>query len=156
MSDLEAPIAHLEAGLGAAQDRAAIIELTGRYCRAVITDDVEELVSLFTEDGSLEAVSPPGSGIDTSAAQGHEGLRQMYHQSVGLGLLPCVHNHVVELDGDRATGFCSLEMRCVQNSEPYIGSGYYEDHCRREDGEWRFELRRFVMNHWAPHRQGWA
>ena len=30
MSDLEAPIAHLEAGLRAAQDRAAIIELTGR------------------------------------------------------------------------------------------------------------------------------
>ncbi|MEP1445964.1 MAG: nuclear transport factor 2 family protein [Paraglaciecola sp.] len=156
MSDLESRVTQLEVGLRAAEDRAKIIELTSLYARNVIHGDSESLVMLFTEDGILEALNPPNSGLDTSEARGHAGLREMYKKSQGLGLLPCVHNHIVELNGDTARCFCSLEVRFVQNGEPFIGSGYYEDELVRQGAEWRFKLRRVVMHHWAAHREGWS
>ncbi len=156
MSDLEARLSRVEDAVAALADRAAIVELTGDYCRAVAADDLDRLVDLFTDDGVLETAFPPGSGQDHAVTRGRAALRETYQGTAGMGLLPCVHNHIVELDGDRARGFCSVALRLVQAGEPYVGAGHYEDEYRKEGARWRFARRRLVLRHWVPHREGWA
>jgi len=131
------------------QDKDAIRELTARYCWAVARSDLEAIVSLFCEDGSFV--------MNDRAFDGREGIRQGY----GAGMpdpspKPFIHNHVIELDGDRAKGRCAVEIRAVQDGEAYTAAGHYEDEYRRVDGEWKFARRRFEVYHWVPLRQGWG
>ena len=114
------------------------------------------LLALFTDDASLETSFPPGSGQDHTTTRGIDALRETYKGTAGLDLKPCVHNHIIELDGDHARGFCSVELRLVQDGEAYTGAGHYEDAFRREGGEWRFQSRRLVLYHWVRHTEGWA
>ncbi len=157
MGNLEDRLSRVEAALAARIDRDEIVELTARYCRAVASDDVEALVALFTEDGVLESHFPHGSGQDHTETRGVDALRETYRGALGMSLRPCVHNHVVDLgqDVDQAGGFCTLELRLVQDGEPYIGGGHYEDRYRRTPAGWRFSKRKLVLHHWAPHREGW-
>jgi ketosteroid isomerase-like protein len=156
MPTLEERVDRLEAQLQATMDRQSIVELTGRYCRAVASDDMEALLGLFTEDASLITGFPPESGQDHAETRGRDALRETYKGTAGMGLKPCVHNHVVELDGDRARGFCSLELRLSQDGVPYTAAGHYEDKFRRDAGEWLFESRKITLYHWVPQSEGWA
>lgn len=156
MSTLEERVERLEANLQAAMDRQSIVELTGRYCRAVASEDMEGLLGLFTEDASLETSFPPGSEQDHSETHGKAALRETYKGSAGIGLMPCVHNHVVELFGDIARGFCSVELRLSQGGVAYTAAGHYEDEFRRDAGEWLFQRRKCVLYHWVPQSEGWS
>ena len=139
----------LEARLQAIEDRDAIVELTARYCQCALRADVEGVVGLFTEDGSMET--------DDTAERGHERLREVYREAFGdLRPIPCVHNHVVELDGDRASGTCTVEIRMVENGEPYTAAGWYEDSFQRVAGEWKFSRRKLYFYHRVPLSKGWA
>ena len=156
MPTLEARVDRLEAQLQAVADRNAVVELTARYCRAVASDEMETLLALFTDDAALETSFPPGSGQEHSETHGLPALREVYKGTAGMGLKPCVHNHVVELHGDRARGFCSVELRLSQNGVAYTAAGHYEDQFRRVAGEWRFQRRKLVLYHWVPLAEGWA
>jgi len=156
MQTLEERVDRLEAQLQNAVDRQSIVELTARYCRAVLNDDMETVVGLFTEDGSLDTTFPPGSGQAQSETNGRAALRKAYEGTTGMGLKPCVHNHVVELFGDRARGFCSVEIRLVQDGVAYTAAGHYDDQYRLEAGEWFFQRRNLVLYHWVPQSEGWA
>ena len=139
----------LEARLQAIEDRSAIVELTARYCQCALAGDAEGVVALFTEDGIMEA--------GDTAEQGRERLLTLYRESFDdLRPIPCVHNHVVELDGDEATGTCTVELRMVENGEAYTAAGWYEDRFRREQGEWRFAHRKLFFYHRVPLAKGWA
>ena len=70
--------------------------------------------------------------------------------------LPCVHNHTVTLNGDSATGSCSVEIRMVQNGEAITAAGHYEDTFRRVGAEWKFAHRNLKLYHQVPHLKGWA
>ena len=86
-------MAELEERIRAIEDRSQIVELTGRYCHMARTGNVEGIVDLFCEDGVLEA--------NDTRVEGREKLLGMYREAfAGLSVLPCVHNHTVELDGD--------------------------------------------------------
>lgn len=156
MDPIESRLEDLERQVRNLADRDAIRELTGIYCRAVTRDDMDGLLALFTEDGSLETSFPPGSGQEHTASRGMDALRKTYEGTAGMQLEPCVHNHVVEVDGDDARGFCSVELRLVQDGQAYTGAGHYEDTFRREDGQWRFRSRKLLLYHWVRHVEGWA
>lgn len=156
MSTLESRVESIEARLGELADRQAIVELTGRYCRAVSNEDLDDLLSLFTDDASLDTRFPPGSGQDHSETKGLTALRETYQGTQGMHLKPCVHNHVIELNGDVADGFCSFEVRLIQGGVAYTGSGHYQDAYRRMGDEWRFQRRSLVLYHWVPQTEGWA
>ena len=156
MKSIESRVEALETHLSALADREAIRELTARYCRAVTNDDMETLLTLFAEDGALDTTFPPGSGQDHTETRGLEALRETYQGTAGMQLKPCVHNHVIEVDGDRASGFCSVEIRLVQDGEAYTAAGHYEDTYRRADDGWRFERRSLVLYHWVRQTEGWA
>jgi hypothetical protein len=116
------------------EDRAEIIELTSRYCWYVTRADKAGIVSLYTKDGVFDR-SPNGGAI----ARGHDELLASYGNSGPKAYLPVIHNHIIELAGDEATGTAVLESRI----SPKGGlTAYYEDRYRRENGKWLFAERK--------------
>ena len=139
----------LEERIRAIEDRDAIRELTARYCQLAVGGRAEDIVALFTREGVMES--------GETRERGHARLLELYRSSFGaLRPIPFIHNHVVELDGDRATGFCSIELRMVEDGEAVTAAGYYDDEFVREDGVWRFAHRKLVFYHRVPLSKGWA
>ena len=73
--------------------------------------------------------------------RGREALKKFYGAIKRNFALPCIHNHLITLSGDEATGTCSIEVRIARDGKSMIGSGYYEDRFRRENGRWKFMVR---------------
>jgi SnoaL-like domain len=139
----------LEERIRAIEDREAIRELTARYCQLAVGGRAEEIVALFTREGVMESGDTLG--------RGRAELLELYRSSFReLCPIPFVHNHVIELEGDHATGFCSLELRTVESGEAMTAAGHYEDVFEREDGVWRFAHRKLVFYHRVPLSRGWA
>ena len=139
----------LEERIQRIEDRDAIRELTSRYCHAVVEADVDAIVDLFCEDGAMV--------MGETVNRGGEALRQSYREALAdLTPKPMIHNHVIELAGDTATGRCSVELRFVENGEAYVASGHYDDQYRREGSAWKFARRDFTVYHWVPNAKGWA
>jgi hypothetical protein len=93
----------------------------------------------------------------TIREQGREPLLGMYREAFqGLGPMPCVHNHVITLEGDTATGVTSVEIRMVQGGVAITAAGHYEDRFRRVGSDWRFAHRKLLLYHQVPHAEGWA
>ena len=132
-------------------DREAIRDLPLKYCHYVWKKDVPALVNLFTDDGEFDA------GGGQPAAKGKEALTKAYQQ--GLSTLdphPFIHNHVIDLHGDRATGTCYLELRATRNDKSMIAAGYYDDEYAKVGEEWKFRSRQVTMYYFVPLSEGWA
>jgi len=131
-------------------DREAIRDLAHRYAHAVWRRDPEAAVALFAKDGEMDLGDRP-------PIRGEQALREAYQSLVsGAELRPFVHDHLIELDGDRATGRCHLDLRGTVEGRSMIGTGHYEDRYVREQGKWRFASRQLVMHYYVPLAQGWA
>jgi hypothetical protein len=139
----------VEDRIRAIEDRDAIRELTARYCQLAVGGKAEDIVALFTKQGVMES--------GDIREQGRARLLELYRESLSsLRPIPFVSNHVVELDGDRATGFCSIELRMVEDGVAVTAAGYYDDVFEREDGRWKFAHRKLVFYHRVPLAKGWA
>jgi len=131
-------------------DREAIRDLARRYAHYVWQKQIAAAVDLFTEDGEMDTgESPP--------LRGRAALLEAYQRMLGNARFqPFVHNHVIDLAGDEASGICYLDLRAVQEGRSMIGSGYYEDRYRRVAGEWKFQSRKLQMDYLVPLDEGWA
>jgi hypothetical protein len=118
--------------------------------------DGEGVVALFTDDAELVTHFPEASGQPDVVSKGRESLRKAYADLGRLSLQPFIHNHVIELDGDRARGICSVEIRLAQDGVAYTGAGHYHDEYRREGGRWKFSRRELFVYHWVPLHVGWG
>jgi uncharacterized protein (TIGR02246 family) len=142
-------MAALEQRLQELVDKDEIRELTARYCFAVAEGDSETLVGLFTSDGVFK--------LRDRVFEGTDGLREIYTGAAdGVTPKPFIQNHVIEVDGDRATGRCAVEIRMVHKDQAYTAAGHYYDTYRKVDGRWRFAERDFRTYHWVPLAKGWA
>lgn len=131
-------------------DREAIRDLVCRYAHLVWQNRPLDTVELFAAQGVVDL------GEDGGRIEGREALRAVYSQEVGEMMLhPFVHNHVIELDGDRASGYAYLDLRCVRDGRSLIGSGHYLDRYVREGGCWRFSYRRLHMHYLVPPGRPW-
>jgi len=131
-------------------DREAIRDLASRYAHCVWRKDVDGVVQLFAEDGEMDTGDRP-------PLKGHAALRGEYARMItGPQFHPFVHNHLIDLHGDTASGVCYLDLRATVEGTSMIGSGYYEDRYVRVGGEWKFEARKLTLCHFVPLRQGWA
>jgi hypothetical protein len=84
-------------------------------------------------------------------------MLETYGQMLGdADLQPFVHNHVIELEGDTATGTCYLDLRAVVDGKSMIGSGSYEDRYVRVGDGWKFRSRKLTMLYFVPLSEGWA
>ena len=131
-------------------DREAIRDLASRYAHLVWQKDVPAILDLFTEDGEVDTGDRP-------AIRGRDALRQAYQGMLaGDEFQPFIHNHVVELDGDRATGTCYLDLRASIGGRSMTGAGYYQDRYVKVGGEWKFRSRKLTMIYLVPAGHGWA
>lgn len=141
--------AEIEARLDALEAKEAIRQLTAAYCFAVAEARSDDIVAMFTADGVFKMRGREWSGT--------AGLTEMY-RDVGAEATPkpYIQNHVIETDGDDATGRCGVEIRMVHKGVAYTVAGHYFDTYRRVDGRWLFAERDFHIYHWVPLSKGWA
>ena len=143
MSDLEQRIRALE-------DRESIRDLANTYAHLVWQNKPLDAVDLFAIDGVVDM------GPDGGVVRGRENLRAIYTEKVSEMLLhPFVHNHLIELNGDIATGIAYVDLRCVREGQSLMGSGFYNDKYIREEGEWKFQERVLTMCYLVPPGDGW-
>ena len=92
---------------------------------------------------------------DRDPLVGRDALLASYEATFGASTFrPFVHNHVVDLDGDRATGTCYLELHCIVEGEAMKGYGYYDDEYERVGDGWKFRKRALEMVHYIPDPEG--
>lgn len=132
-------------------DREKIRELTFHYGLAIEAQDEEQMVNLFTTDGSAD-FSALGRGV----IKGREALKEFYRSTWPLRVKPFFTNHVIRVEGDRATGMCSLQNNATRGDESIIGAGRLHDEYQKVNGEWKFKSRRVDIFYFVPLSEGWA
>lgn len=134
-------------------DREEIRELLSRYAHQ--TARGMDVSTLYTDDGVFIVRIP---GRPAQETRGREALSSLYGTMTTMDSppKPQIHNCLLVISGDEATGICSNEVRLVENGQSIIGSGYYEDTFRRLNGRWKFVIRSATFFHWVPMQQGWA
>lgn len=137
MLSLEQRVARLE-------DLHAIGQLRAQYCQFLDDGRWDELVELFTADGSF-------SGLST--VSGREALRSFFAELREGSLEAWWHfssNETIDLDGDAATGQTWLYQPCVVDGAGHVAAGRYIDSMLRgADGRWRFAERRVSFFYWV-------
>jgi hypothetical protein len=117
----------------------AIKELRSKYCWYAARGQAEPVVEMFTEDCRFENTDFEGKPVVTL---GRANLLKNL-QAIGKpGLVtPLIVNHIVDIDGDAATGTCAMESA----SSPLPGAPslvvFYYDTFKRIEGRWYFASR---------------
>jgi hypothetical protein len=144
----------LEQRLQEVEDREEIKELTAKYAHWVARGEGARVKDLFTDDGRfINEVIGEKPNIEV---RGRKQLDEFYPGLKRGMALPCIHNHIIELDGDNAKGTCTIEVRITQSGQSIIGSGFYADIYRRENGRWKFVERHSQFYHFVPLSKGWV
>ena len=132
-------------------DLEAIRDLARRYAHCVWQKDAAGCAALFIADGEMDA------GMGGRPIIGREAMVKVYTPTFERSdLQPFVHNHVIELDGDSATGTVYLDLRATMDGKAMIGSGFYDDRYVRTPEGWRFAARKLTLRHLVPLSEGWA
>ena len=132
-------------------DLEAIRDLARRYAHCVWQKDAAGCAALFTEDCEMDA------GMGGRPIIGREAMVKVYTPAFERSdLQPFVHNHVIDLDGDTATGTVYLDLRATMDGKAMIGSGHYDDRYVRTAEGWRFASRKLTLRHFVPLSEGWG
>jgi uncharacterized protein (TIGR02246 family) len=128
-----------EAQVSDLMDREAIRDIIVRYYDAIWRNDIDGVVDLFTEDGTIEVDNGPLGG---NAPVGRKQLHAFYRAAVekmtprGFG-----HQHVVDLHGDgRATGRSYVELRSSVDYS-WVGAVVYTDEYVKVGSTWKIRRR---------------
>jgi ketosteroid isomerase-like protein len=128
-------------------DLEAIRDLPRRYAHAVWLRDAAAAASLFAEDGVMD------TGDD--ALEGRASILEIYTTTFAASeFRPFVHQHVIDLEGDRATGTCYMDVRANVDGVAMFGFGYYEDRYIREADGWKFARRKLNLVRYSPEAPG--
>jgi hypothetical protein len=159
---LEDRVLELEAKVAELTDCEAIRALRFRYHECVNEAKMAEIPELFTEDGELEFGH-------LGRAKGREKINAFFSGLAGdrssqvgqprRGLYRVrqfIHNHVINLHGDRADGFAYLEAKPVYNGESYVVAARYDDQYVKRDGRWKFSKMSLTPYFMVPLKEGWA
>lgn len=133
-----------------AEDRARIENLSNHYMAAVDAGDIGTVMDTWAEDGVLNWVG----GVENGKQEIHEAMSRFGGAGV-MGTLPPgatertrtrhqIINHVINVDGDRATSFAywfAMTNRTTHGQIELLYMGHYEDELARIDGEWKFKKR---------------
>ncbi len=160
-TDMEARVRELESKVQELSDREALRDLRYRYHEYINEGQFAKIAELFTEDGELEFGQ-------LGHAKGREKVGKFFGSLAPSSSPPAVgrphftfikqyiHNHVVEIHGDRATGFSYLEAKPIVNGEAYLVSARYNDEYVRTKDGWRFSRMSLIPHFFVPFKEGWA
>lgn len=125
------------------EDRLALQDLAARYARAVDRREYATFAALFTADGVL---CGPGYAM-TGRVEIERGIALIERYEATQH---CVHNQLVDVGGDSATGETYCVARHVYargGAKRKLDMGVrYQDEYRRERGEWRIARRELVLD----------
>ena len=124
-----------------AEDRMDILELYARHNHAIDSGDVETLIALFTADGGFVQ---PGSGRFYS---GRDVLRDFFRKRTGRSdVRNYVHwtsNVMITATGQGAdVRSYGMLVENAEGGHRIRNASLKLDQLRREEGQWRFHLRR--------------
>ena len=149
----------LESRIKVLEDIEAIKKLRATYCYlcdAGLDDarNLEELLSHFTQNARVD-FGPAGT------YEGREGLKAFFGGVVAGALsfgMHMVHDPIIEVKGDRATGKWYFEVPATARAEHRAQwlAGTYEEEYVRENGEWKFDSIRAIFNYITPYDEGWV
>ena len=144
----------LEAKVQELADREQIRDLVATYAHRMAHGPAA--ADLFVDDGAY--INRGSAGLPHKEVRGRAALAAHFCDRTNWAErpLPMIHNHLISVDGDEATGICSVEIRLAANGMSIIASGYYQDRYRCENGCWKFVERDASFFHWVPLQQGWA
>jgi hypothetical protein len=123
-------------------DRAAITDVTIRYCWALDTKDWAVLDTVFTEDANGDLLEDVVGRVAikkrVETALSH--MDETQH---------LISNHQIVVQGDTATCRCYLQAQHVRKAAHggpnFIIAGRYEDELKRTPEGWRISFRRLVV-----------
>ena len=94
---------------------------------------------------------------DRPPIEGRAALLEVYQATFDTSTFkPFVHNHVIKLAGDRASGVAYVDLRYTAEGKSMIGSGFYTDEYVRVGDGWKFKSRRLTTRFLVPLLEGWA
>ena len=151
----------LEARIRVLEDIEEIRKLKATYCYlcdAGLGDrrNRDELISHFVEEATVDFGLGPASKFE-----GREGLEVFFGQVVPGAVSFCmhmVHDPIIEVDGDRATGKWYYEAPTTDaatNRAQWMAGTYLEEYVR-EGGRWKFASIKTRWNYISPYDEGWA
>ena len=151
----------LEARVRRLEDIEEIRKLKATYCflcDAGLDDrrNRDELISHFTAEARVDFGLGPASKF-----QGREGLEVFFGEVVPGAVSFCmhmVHNAIIEVEGDRATGRWYYEAPTTDaaSGRAQWMAGTYVEEYAREDGEWKFVSIDTQWKYISPYDEGWA
>jgi len=151
----------LESRIRVLEDIEAIRKLKATYCYlcdAGLGDrqNRDELISHFTANSRVDFGLGPESMFE-----GRDGLEIFFGQVVTSAItfsMHMVHDPIIEVKGDRATGKWYYEAPTTDTStgKAQWMAGIYEEEYVREDGEWKFDFIKTVWSYITPYDEGWA
>jgi hypothetical protein len=123
-------------------DRAAITDVTIRYCWALDTKDWAVLDTVFTEDANGDLLEDVVGRV--AIKKRVETALSRMDETQHL-----ISNHQIVVRGDTATCRCYLQAQHVRKAAHggpnFIIAGRYEDELRRTADGWRITFRRLVV-----------
>ena len=143
-SDLERYVRRLE-------DIEAIRTLRFRYHDYLNRSLFDRMSSLYTDDAVVQ--------IDYVARA--EGIEAVHAFFVNIPktldfIKQFIHNHLVEIDGDMATGIAYMDARYAAAGESVIVAGRFDEKYLRTKDGWKI-IETFVALYFSvPLRLGWA
>ena len=124
---------------GPIEHRLAIRELHDSYCDAVLRTDPDDWGSLWTEDAVWSLMG--------TEVVGRENIVKLWVGAMGrfdsvsfLGIPGSL-----EITGDTATGRYQTHEILVENGEPRVAGGRYDDEFVKIDGHWFYSKRIFNL-----------
>ncbi|MFO8011039.1 MAG: nuclear transport factor 2 family protein [Dehalococcoidia bacterium] len=151
----------LESRIRRLEDIEEIKKLKATYCYLCDggldnPENRDALISHFTADAQVDFGLGPGSQF-----QGPEGLKTFFGEVVPSAVSFCihmVHNPVIEVNGDNATGRWYYEAPTTDTTTgkaQWMVGTYFEEYVR-ENGEWKFKSIETVWKYISPYDEGWA
>ena len=141
------PAPSLEQRLDAIESRQAIADLVHRYARHIRCDQPDMVAALFTAEGTFEIRDGDPDRSEYTVRSRYDGREDIHaHMSANQGKphpLPLLHNHIITVDGDAASGNAVMEAGIYGGTHKIIGE--YLDTYRRLGGEWLFAARIYTI-----------
>ena len=148
----QTPLGTLEQRILRLEDIEAIRKLRSRYHFCLNEGRYAEIAGLFTEDAVVH--------LDYLAK--YEGIAAIERGFLAMGererffIKQFIHNHDVDVEGDRGTGTCYLEARYGRFGVSYVVAGRYDDQYARIGGVWKFRVMAVQLFYSVPNGVGWT
>jgi ketosteroid isomerase-like protein len=144
-------LAGLDARLKKLEDIEAIRELRMQYHYCINESMFDRTADVFTEDAYVDFEQ-------VATAKGREAIRDLLirlAQSLTI-VKQFIHNHMVTVDGDTASGISYLDARYAQDGKSIIAAVKFAEKYRRIPAGWKISEMVVKIYFTVPITEGWA